>query len=211
MSQYKKKSTFAILLTLLPIWSVAIISALVLSECTADDIKPIPRRTAYPRIEICDTTYCKSALLPITLEINSKATAISLNNKHGNDKSQWIDINYPTYNGVLSCTFSPATDTFSLNKILENRTERIALNLGETSFEVTDISNIYGISGKIYFTQTNMVTPLMFVATDHDKWVLSGSFGFNSSQVITFDSVAPIIEAVNNDLIHAIKNLKNND
>lgn len=208
MSRHKKRSTFTILLTLLPIWGIAVIMALALSECTEDNIKPIPRRTAYPRIAVCDTLYSKTSLLPINFEINAEATAISPNSNRANDKSQWIDINYPTYNGTLSCTFSQATDSISLNKILVNRTERIALNLGDSSFEITDINTPQGISGKIYLTQTNMVTPLMFIATDHHNWVLSGSFGFNLSQTINYDSVSPIIDAVNNDLIHTIKTLK---
>lgn len=211
MNRRMRRSTFTILLTLLPIWSIAVIMALALSECTEENIKPIPRRTAYPRITVCDTLYKKTSLLPINFEINAEATAINLKRNHTNDKSLWVDINYPIYNGTLSCTFSQAADSISINKILDNRTERIALNLGESSFEITDINTPHGISGKIFLTQTNMVTPLMFLATNHHNWVLSGSFGFNLSQTINYDSVAPILDAVNYDLIHAIKTLKNDD
>lgn len=193
------------LATMLPIWIAAACIPLILSECNNSDVTTIPRRQAYPRISVHDSVYTTTNLVPINLEISKIATLSARNNT-----STWIDIAYPQYNATIHCTYTPVT-LATIHQAIANRNERIALDLGDSFFENTSINNPNGTSANIYATHTNMVTPIMFIATDHSSWILSGAVAFNTTEIVQYDSVSPIINALKRDLIHTMQNLRNNE
>ncbi len=205
----KNGSTLTAFCAMIPIWIIAVVISLSLSECTNQQDNPIPRRTAYPRINLCDTIYVKSPLLPVNFEINAEAIAIVDSSHNSTDGSKWINISYPKYNATLYCTYTPVSKS-TINNVLENRIERISLNIGSLTSEITEISNPSGLNSKIISTPTSEVTPLQFIATNNLSWVISGAFCFNETTNIPPDSISPILNAVNNDILHTIKNLSNN-
>lgn len=204
-----KGSTLTAFCTMIPIWIIAVIITLSLSECTNQQGNYIPRRTAYPRINICDTVYVKTSLLPIHFEINAEAIATNDSTHISTNGGKWINIFYPKYNATLYCTYTPV-NACTLDQVIDNRIERISLNIGSLTSEITEISNPSGITSKIIYTPESVVTPLQFIATDNLSWVVSGAFSFNEiSNNISIDSISPILDAVNADILHSIKNLSN--
>ena len=187
---------------MLPIWITAACATMLLSECRQDNDITTPRRQAYPRIQLLDTTYCNQQRLPLKLAVNS-ATNVSISN---NKSSTWINISYPTYKATIYCTYTPAIPN-TISSMIDNRMERIALDLGDSFYENTTINNPNGTVANIYSTTSNMVTPIMFLATDKKSWVLSGAMTFDSNTIVDYDSVAPVINAVKRDLIYTLQNI----
>lgn len=203
----KNHSTLTAFLAMIPIWIIAGVISFSLSEC-ANKENYIPRRTAYPRVNLCDTVYVKSHLLPINFEINSEAIASEDNSNNTNDGSKWINVFYPKYNATLYYTYTPVTSS-NIDGVIDNRIERISLNIGSLTSEMTEMNTPSGVSAQIISTPTSEVTPLQFIATNNSSWVISGAFCFNETKDISTDSISPILKAVNKDLIHTIKNLNN--
>ena len=203
----KKNSTLTAFFAMIPIWIIAGVISLSLSECTNKE-NHIPRLTAYPRINLCDTVYAKSHLLPVNFEINAESIAIEDSSNTSTDGSKWINVFYPKYNATLDYTYTPVVSS-TIDGVIDNRIERISLNIGSLTSEMTELNTHSGVTAKIISTPTSVVTPLQFIATNNSSWVISGAFCFNETTNISTDSISPILKAVNNDLIHTIINLNN--
>lgn len=204
----KQRPTLLAIIAMIPMWIVAISISLFLSECTNSETYT-PRRTAFPRLNLCDTLYVKSTLLPINFEINAETIATSDSSHTSNDGSKWINVFYPKYNATLYCTYTPVSKA-TINNVIENRIERISLNIGSNSFELIENNNISDVDIQVFSTPTNIVTPLQFIATNNSTWVISGAFCFNERDNISTDSISPIIKAVKNDILHTTSNLRDN-
>lgn len=181
--------------------------ALTLFSCSGHDSGPtaIPRRQAYPRIQLYDTIYTASGL-PAEFETNRSATVIRNNPGKSDAGPVWIDISYPVYGATLSCTFTPVADDKSRQAVIDNRLERMSLNLGDRYAEQTEMMSEGGYSTIILDAKGTTVTPLQFLSAGR-QWVISGAMYF-SRESINADSVRPAIDAVKNDIIHAAKRLR---
>lgn len=208
MSHSKRGNTLTALIAMLPIWIIAVVSIIAFSECQGNNDVATPRRTAYPRISLCDTVYKTVDHLPIKMEINAQATAMR-DSTHTETGSQWVNITYPGYNATIFCTFTPTTAT-TFDNVISNRVERISLNIGDAETEITELTTPAGVSAQIAMTLEATVTPVQFIAAEKaHKWVLSGALYFNKSTAISADSVAPIVKAVRNDVIHMLNAIEN--
>ena len=166
----------------------------------------IPRPVAYPRPVIYDPLYT-SAGLPADFEVNASATVTDAG-KSATSENQpvWVDITYPAYGATLHCTFTPVDDEASREKAMDNRLERMALNVGDNMAEQTELTSPGGFTTIILSTMGRTLTPLQFLSVG-DCWVISGAMRFHAEAVET-DSVRPLIDAVKTDIIHAAENIR---
>ena len=111
----KSLSTLTAFFAMIPIWIIAGVISFSLSECTNKE-KPIPRRTAYPRVNLCDTVYVKSPLLPVNFEINAEAIASEDDSNNTNDGRKWINVFYSKYNETRYYTYKTVTFNLELNE-----------------------------------------------------------------------------------------------
>ena len=65
--------------------------------------------------------------------------------------------------------------------------------------------SIKGISAELYQLKGNAATPLQFMASDDSSFIFRGSLYFNN--IVTYDSVAPIIEYIKDDIIEIIESI----
>lgn len=209
----KRNRTFTAAITVTILWAVAFAASLLFVECVnnSNDTTAIPRRTAYPRIEVYDSIYSPIKHLPVTIEANT-STSVQVDSLHKRpDGNRWIDIVYPAYNATLLCTYSPA-DATSINSIIDNRSERMFLNAGDLTSELTEISTPSGTTALIVNTPSSRVTPIQFIASDNRSWVFSGALYLNSpGNRSNADSIAPVLKAVNRDILHLIRNLRKSE
>lgn len=186
------------------------VMTLTLASCRGasdrqDGHQGIPRPKAYPRIQLYDSVYTDRHGLDAGFEVN-EATEV---NRPGGDRkgsrSDWADVRYPAYNATLHCTFTPV-DESTRDEVVDNRTRRMALNVGSNTAEQIGLSTPAGYEAIVLTTVGATVTPLQFVAAGNE-WVVSGALTFDAESIDT-DSVLPVIGAVRSDVIHAIKNLE---
>lgn len=200
-----------VFLSVLPIWVLAGVFALSVSECdgnSARDDVAIPRRVAYPRINVPDSIYRPISGAMLHFEVNTSALAALDTTQNKDADTQWYNIDYPDYSATLHCTLS-RLDKSSLPAAIANRQERMALNIGDLFAEITEFSNPEGFHSIIVQTQGATPLPLQFLSTDSLHLMVYGALYFkNESAINNPDSIAPIISAVNRDIIHTLKTLK---
>lgn len=175
----------------------------VLLSCGRSDTS-VPRPMAYPRIDLCDTVYTAASDFPIHFEVNTAATLIA-DTVAGSGQGLWFDVRYPSYRATVHCTLTAVSDTASRNAVLQNRAQRIALNISDHHAQITEMTTPYGYTARLYKSPYTTVTPLQFLAAASHH-VVSGALMFDTLPQSP-DSVMPVIEAIERDLIHAIANM----
>ena len=162
-----------------------------------------PRPMVYPRVATCDTIYRLVDQAVIPIEVNAAANVEVAENGH------WVNVDYPTYNGRLALTLGVYNRHDSINAAVENRIERMSINVGDFAAEQTSIDSPLGIHSVLLTTQAHCVTPLQFISTDRRRFLVSGSFSFNGPVgKEKSDSLSPVIDALRDDILHLINNLK---
>ena len=163
----------------------------------------IPLPTAYPRLSLYDTTYCDAAL-PLGFLVNSNTKISNPKQQNSTTDNQWVDIIYPAYGLTLHCTFIPVNDS-TRESITAQRLERMALNIGLNYAKQTELAAPSGCSTLIFNTKGRSLTPLQFLSIG-EQWIISGAAKFAADSVNP-DSVRPLLEAVQSDIIYAAKRL----
>ena len=186
--------------------------AIAVWDCTSsgkNDCPAVPRPTAYPRIETYPRTYSDTGFPALTIEANDSAVYDTDYESRTASGLRWLSIVYPKYNATLYCTYTPVTAVLPLRQTLDNREQRMALNAGAEESLLTEFCNGGGISCRLLVTPGGTITPVQFLATDSARFVLSGSLHLkNPDCAPAADSIRPIVEAVEADVTHLLKNLR---
>ncbi len=186
------------------LYSVLIISLLVLISCGGEDYAPKPR--AYFRIDLPKKSYQTfDTILPYSFEY-PKYAVIKYNKSLNNDK-YWINVNFPTYNATIHITYIPVKN--NLNNLVENARKFVdkhipkATSIKEKTYENIE-NNVYGV---VYNIKGNSVaSPYQFFVTDREKHYLRGALYFNMQP--HNDSLAPVIKFIEKDIDYLISTLK---
>lgn len=167
----------------------------------------MPRPEGYPRIALYEAVYRSDSIGPVIFESNA-GTAVT-ERRQGADGTGWLTLAYPRYGATLYLTASPATAS-TLGDIIDNRLERISLNIGGATTELTELTGKGGWHGRVTLTPSGSATPLQILATSpRGDCVVSGALFLERAATATSpDSLAPALEAVRDDLIHAVNALR---
>lgn len=188
-------------------WIIAI--TLLLAACSDGDGTSVPRRTAYPRIALYDTTYVEVAGLPTLLSVNSNT---SQQIQRRDDGAYWVTITYPAYKAYIYLTLTPANEA-NISQIVANRTERIDLNVANTPTSVDSDTNPDEYTYNIVYSPSMHTTPIHLLAykTHAPQWVVSGSVYFpEASTSVSLDSISPVYQAIKQDIHHTFSHLCDN-
>ena len=170
------------------------------ASCGADE-SATPRRRAYQRIEAYDSAYVAVDSLPVRLLANSSARV-------SRPRPDWVNIIYPRYNATVFISVTAASPD-DIPSVVDNRTERIGLNIGDATAVKSTVTDNGGFISTLYEAPAAVATPLQFVATDSRRYVVSGSVFFNNAGDIgSMDSVAPVVAAIRRDLVVALDSLR---
>ncbi len=176
-------------------------AAVVVAACAGggSDV-PVPRRTAYPRVAQYAPVYAQiDSGLPLYVVANSQAVATV---EKKTDGTFWLTVEYPEYKAKIYCTFTP-TDESSVQRVIDNRTERIRLNAGDRTPITEEVNGREGYSGALIETATVSATPLQFITVDtrDAKWVVTGTaFVDGITSATKSDSIAPVVAALRRDI-----------
>ena len=178
---------------------ILVAALLALTGCQKAEQAPVPRRTAYPRVEVLPATYALPDSLPLPFKVNSAATATVATQSGG---QAWLTIAYPTYGATAYFTFTPVTEA-TVGEVAGNRLDRMALNLGAASAESYSFATASGMNATVLMSPTAPGAAVQALAVG-DGWVVSGSTVFPAAAA---DSIAPLVEAVTADIIAALKEI----
>ncbi len=167
----------------------------------------LPRRDAYPRLEAYPAEYVR-AEVPIGFDVN--ASAQTKTERHA-DGSYWLTSSYPRYGATMYCTFVPVESKKEVGAVVDNRLERMRLNVGEAPVRTEQYSGD-NYSFTLVSTRTPSATPLQFLVypSRGKGWVASGTVFFPGIRPgSSLDSIRPAIDALENDIRHSIYRLTN--
>lgn len=187
----------------LPIFAVMCMTLLTACTPGADtDNSPTPRRRAYPRPRILTQEYVAPESLPLHIEINKGADTVC---ERRSDGSVWLTSGYPDYGATVYWTLTSAAMK-DIREVINNRMERIARNVGDSRVEIEELSSESGFDAVIVKASEPVSTPLQFVASDKNRWVVSGAV-WMSSPGSSADSLQPYLDALSRDITHALSSL----
>ena len=180
-------------------WCVSSLLVALLAACGGggNDSISVPRPEAFVRITLYDSVYSSLDSLPVRFDVNA-ATVSTVS--HRSPRDIWADVAYPAYRGVLHVTFTRVTDDSSRMKTVDNRTERMALNLGANRAEQIVLDSPGGFSTSILLSRSGGLMPVQFLSVGKE-WVVSGAFTFNTPSEKA-DSIQPVVQALKSDIIH---------
>lgn len=178
----------------------------VATACKSDkSSRAVPRPDAWPRIEVPEAEYVEQAYSGVNLAINRSA---QVEMKDANE-GLWLDVSYPEFPGsVIYLSVSNLKDEEGLRAAIANRRQRMELNAGGATTELTELSSEGGWTAELALTRSSLTTPLQFLAHDGKKRLISGALYLNYPSETSSDSVAPIVRAVNRDIERMLQSLR---
>lgn len=184
----------------------SLLSAVVTAGCKSDTSNPTPKPSAYHRIELPDSTFTTLHILNVAMPINSATST----EKVSKDGSEWLTVGYPQFPGVKMYLTLTATDRTRFDELLRNRQERISLNVGSSTTEVTELTSDGGWNCALFVTKNSVTTPIQLLASNPSKTrLLSGAVHIErgSNLSVTPDSIAPIVTTCARDLLTTLKHI----
>ena len=169
---------------------------------TACNNNPMPKPYGYFRIETPEARYrlMDTLSFPYRFEISDNAR-IEL--KQVKDEKYWIDIQYPTINATLYCSYKTIQNNlFELSEDSRKYVYKHAVKadgIAETAYKNAD-KKVYGI---FYDIQGNTASSMQFVITDSTKNFFRGALYFDN--VPNKDSIAPMVDYIRKDMIRLME------
>ena len=165
----------------------------------------IPRPYGYFRVDFPEHNYLRldTLNLPYSFDVSLFAHIISHETA---DEKYWIDIQYPTLNGSIYCSYKPINgNLFDLSedarKIVYKHTVR-ADGISESYFEHAE-QRVYSV---LYDLAGNTASPVQFVVTDSVRHFFRAALYFD--HVPNKDSIAPMMQYVREDIIRLIESFE---
>ena len=160
----------------------------------------VPKRYAFPRIELYDTAMVRATAGDLSFEINAAADTAA-------PQAGWLDVNYPRYGATLHISANSFADDEQFARAIENRELRIHLNFGDKTAKAETFVNPAGFECTIIGNPDAGSAPILFLAADNHRRLLSGSAVFaGSTQPV--DSISPVYNALYSDITNLLLSLK---
>ncbi|WP_321306349.1 gliding motility lipoprotein GldD [Marinifilum fragile] len=167
--------------------------------------KYTPKPKGYFRIDLPEKQYEKwSNNYPYSFDKLSIAN-VSVDKSKGAEK-YWLNIQYPDYKATIHLSYKSVNG--NVEEYLEDSRKMAykhsikADAIGEQAFLNQD-KNVYAL---IYRIKGNAASSVQFVATDSTKHFLRGALYFKEHP--NQDSLAPVIQYIDKDVVKLIESLK---
>jgi gliding motility-associated lipoprotein GldD len=160
-----------------------------------------PKPYGYFRVDLPEHQYQKiDTTFPYSFEISSIAYTTT---KSNSKEKYWIDINYPTLNATVHCSYkSVDNDIYILSEDAHRSVYKHLVkadDIIEKAF-VNQQNNVYGI---FYDLRGNVASVAQFVLTDSIEHFFRGAVYFN--HVPNKDSIAPMAEYIKTDIVRLME------
>lgn len=185
-----------------------IILAILLAVSAATGCRrhnPVPLPEGYPRIDVPAADYRPADSLPLTLMVNTAVRPMV----RAAGEAVWVDLIYPSFEpSAIYLTLSPATPD-SLDIIMTGLADRMRRNSGGEKGELTTLTSEGGWDCRMVVTPSSAVCPVQILAVAPDSSAtLFGTLFLNRPFAQTNDSIRPVIDTAERDLLRLLQCLK---
>lgn len=172
---------------------------------SSDDI---PKPKAYLRFDFPPKVYSTydTAALPFTFERASEAHCVM---KKDLFRDKWVDVLYPTRKGVMFLTYKRMQGSRELAGQIDTSYELLKQHFNyssgvEEEHFVNPASHVYATT--YHLKGNNVASTFQFYATDSIHHFLRGSLYLD--QTPDNDSLAPLLDYLQQDVVHLIETLQ---
>lgn len=181
------------------------LAAVALASCgDSDRGVAVPRQHAYPRVAEYDSAYVATDLGGVDFDINRQARLTEV--AASEPGVTGVNITYDKYAMTVYVTVIRAANDFDSR--LEERLKRVSLNLGSVPAESTPTVSVADWSGTVVRALSVSSTPVQALARDKAKRTIFTATLFIDNPGTDPDSLAPMIDVVERDMIHTLGSLK---
>lgn len=167
--------------------------------------KYTPKPKGYYRIDLPEKEYRNlEANYPCTFDILKSVQAKPDHSKGA--EPFWLNIEYPTYKATIHLSYKKVTD--NIEEYLEDSRKMAYKHSikADAIGEQTYLNNKDKVYALIYRIKGNAASSLQFVATDSTNHFLRGALYFKEHP--NQDSLAPVINYIDKDVVRLIESLK---
>ena len=162
-----------------------------------------PKPKGYPRIEIAKPEYSHLLLNDLPYSFNISQLAL-LELPPENSLESWININYPSLNAKIYCSYLKITPlSFAVaekeSRSLVVRQAKQANTITEREFDNPE-ARVYGT---LFLLGGEVASPIQFVLTDSVSIFFRGALYYEMKQA--GDSLIPITEYIQDDIIELMQ------
>ena len=167
----------------------------------------VPKPLGYFRIAIPDTAYTHTGVTlkdyPYSFRVSKNA---NIDTHPHEGEVYWIDIQYPTLNATIHCSYKPIKNNF--RQLAHDAQEFLYKHTTVASaIPVQEFSNpdkqVWGLFSELH---GNTATPIQFVLTDSTKHFFRASVYCNN--VPNQDSLAPVYDYLRKDVRVIMESMK---
>ena len=180
--------------------------SLVLSSCHGDYI---PKPKSYPRVicpersyELFDPADCPFKFeKPVYAKVLHDSTYFGEKLK---DDQCWLNVYFPSLNGVINLTYKDINDTMSLERLVEDAHKMAFKHTKKANYiDEMKIVNEHGVGGILYDLGGDAASNVQFFLTDTNRHFIRGALYFYSQP--NADSMAPVLDFVKADMNRMLK------
>ncbi len=187
-------------------WMVCCLGMAVVAACGDSGESPKPQ--AYLRIDLPPHNYsvCDTAALPFTFE---KSGMASVEWKKDVPGEKWFTITYPQHKGYVFMTYKRLRDMRDLRAQVDTSYKFVE---GHFSFssgidENRFVDRPHRVSGTTYHLKgQNVASTYQFWATDSNRHFVRGALYIDCTP--NNDSLAPVLEYIQEDINHLIETIR---
>lgn len=161
----------------------------------------VPLPVAWPRLDISTSDSMRTVQeVPVEVLINPEADYEIV---EGDPKG--LTVTYPKVNTKIYYTFIAPSDSAERRKIIENRMQRISLNLNGITAETLHDETEQGV---LVVASSGSQTPVQLLADLPDFVVTGTAFFMDPATSVAYDSISPIIKVLEYDMSRSLPMLK---
>ena len=183
-----------------------VLAALLMGGCGGKDYTPKP--TAYLRIDLPEKHYTvfDTAALPFAFEKGGDCEVVW---KRDNRSEKWIDLYYPRLRSVVYLSYKSIHGVDDMRAQIDTSYKFLSMHFDHSSG--IDERQFFNPDNHVYASTsrlrgTHVASTYQFWATDSSRHFLRGSLYLDYTP--NNDSLAPVIEYLQDDIDHLIETLR---
>ena len=189
---------------------VVVLVLVVAAACGGGNTDYVPKPKAYPKMSLPAKSYglASPSDLPMSFEIPSYSQLVPDTNQGGVHTPGWYNLKFPNLDVTLHMTYYKFNEWNLFDSLMYDTRKLVNKHIQKADDIVERPTQFLNPSAKglVFSIQGNTATNFNFYVTDSASHFLRGALYFNNHT--ESDSIAPVYQFVEADVLHLIKTLK---